>query len=225
MGGFGEEGRSVRGAKLVSHAAAQYYCPCMHSHAVPACTLMLFLNCTHELHTCTAHACAITRSPCMCLRCHCSPCTCPHCHPLTLHVPTLPPALPLSACLRCHLLSPLRVQLSCHPPSSFARACAATCAPHFVRAAELLGVDRDALVHALTTRTRQTPEGPIVSPLDVKAAVENRDSLAKILYSKVRGQGARVHDCVCVFAHVLVARVCVCHPNVLQFAVNVFPCS
>jgi hypothetical protein len=50
--------------------------------------------------------------------------------------------------------------------------------------AELLGVDKDGLVKALTTRTRQTPDGPIVSPLDVKAALENRDSLAKILYSK-----------------------------------------
>lgn len=50
-------------------------------------------------------------------------------------------------------------------------------------------MDKDALVKALITRTRQTPEGPIVSPLDVKAATENRDSLAKILYSKV---------CVCV---------------------------
>lgn len=52
-------------------------------------------------------------------------------------------------------------------------------------AADLLGVDRDGLLKALTTRTRQTPEGPIISPLDVKAATENRDSLAKIIYSKV----------------------------------------
>lgn len=44
---------------------------------------------------------------------------------------------------------------------------------------------QDALVKALITRTRQTPEGPIVSPLDVKTATENRDSLSKILYSKV----------------------------------------
>jgi hypothetical protein len=35
-------------------------------------------------------------------------------------------------------------------------------------AAELLGVDKDGLFKALSTRTRQTPEGPIVSPLDVK---------------------------------------------------------
>jgi hypothetical protein len=53
-------------------------------------------------------------------------------------------------------------------------------------AAALLGVDKDGLLKALTTRTRQTPEGPIVSPLDVKAATENRDSLAKIIYSKAR---------------------------------------
>ena len=44
------------------------------------------------------------------------------------------------------------------------------------------------LPQALTTRTRQTPDGPIVSPLDAKAALENRDSLAKILYSKVQMQ-------------------------------------
>lgn len=39
---------------------------------------------------------------------------------------------------------------------------------------------RDGLAHALTTRTRQTPEGPIISPLSVRAATENRDSLAKV---------------------------------------------
>ena len=55
----------------------------------------------------------------------------------------------------------------------------------FLSAAELLGVDKDGLQHALTTRTRQTPEGPIVSPLNVRAATENRDSLAKIVYSKM----------------------------------------
>jgi hypothetical protein len=55
--------------------------------------------------------------------------------------------------------------------------------------AELLGVDADGLLRALTTRTRQTPDGPIVSPLDAKAALENRDSLAKILYSKVSRPG------------------------------------
>ncbi|KAG1657561.1 hypothetical protein FOA52_006761 [Chlamydomonas sp. UWO 241] len=51
--------------------------------------------------------------------------------------------------------------------------------------AELLGVDAEGLLKALTTRTRQTPEGPIVSPLDVKAAEDNRDSLAKVLYAKL----------------------------------------
>lgn len=42
--------------------------------------------------------------------------------------------------------------------------------PHYVwlSTAELLGVDKDGLFKALSTRTRQTPEGPIVSPLDVK---------------------------------------------------------
>ena len=58
--------------------------------------------------------------------------------------------------------------------------------------AELLGVDREGLLKALTTRTRQTPDGPIVSPLDAKAALENRDSLAKILYSKVSSAGGRI---------------------------------
>lgn len=51
--------------------------------------------------------------------------------------------------------------------------------------AELLGVGKEGLFKALTTRTRQTPEGAIISPLDAKAATENRDSLAKILYSKM----------------------------------------
>jgi len=51
--------------------------------------------------------------------------------------------------------------------------------------AELLGVDKEGLCKALTTRTRQTPEGPIVSPLDAKAATENRDSLAKVIYAKM----------------------------------------
>lgn len=46
-------------------------------------------------------------------------------------------------------------------------------------------MSRDGLAHALTTRTRQTREGPIVSPLNVRAATENRDSLAKIIYSKM----------------------------------------
>lgn len=47
-------------------------------------------------------------------------------------------------------------------------------------AAALLGVGAAALVKALTTRTRVTPDGPIVSPLGAKAAAENRDALAKV---------------------------------------------
>ncbi len=46
-------------------------------------------------------------------------------------------------------------------------------------------MDPTALCKALATRTRHTPEGPIVSPLDAKAATEARDSLAKIIYSKL----------------------------------------
>ncbi|KAK9844720.1 hypothetical protein WJX74_005896 [Apatococcus lobatus] len=56
---------------------------------------------------------------------------------------------------------------------------------HLEAAARLLGTRPDTLVKALTTRTRQTPDGPIVSPIDVKAAVDNRDSLAKTLYSRL----------------------------------------
>ncbi|EFJ44389.1 type XI myosin heavy chain MyoA [Volvox carteri f. nagariensis] len=51
--------------------------------------------------------------------------------------------------------------------------------------AVLLGVDKEGLCKALTTRVRQTPEGPIVSPLDARAAAETRDSLAKIVYAKM----------------------------------------
>jgi myosin-5 len=52
-------------------------------------------------------------------------------------------------------------------------------------AAHLLGVDAEGLRKALTTRTRQTPDGPIVSPIDVKAAEDNRDSLSKTIYSRM----------------------------------------
>lgn len=38
----------------------------------------------------------------------------------------------------------------------------------YAAAAHLLGVDAEGLRKALTTRTRQTPDGPIVSPIDVK---------------------------------------------------------
>lgn len=41
-------------------------------------------------------------------------------------------------------------------------------------AATLLGVDKNALAHALTTRSRVMREGVIVSPLNVRAAVDNR---------------------------------------------------
>ncbi|MEW5300071.1 MAG: hypothetical protein WDW36_003028 [Sanguina aurantia] len=56
---------------------------------------------------------------------------------------------------------------------------------HLGATAELLGVGRDGLRKALTTRTRNTRDGPIVSPLNVKAALETRDSLAKTIYSKM----------------------------------------
>ncbi len=52
-------------------------------------------------------------------------------------------------------------------------------------AAYLLGVDTNGLERALTTRTRQTPEGPIVSPLNVRVAAEARDALSKVVYSKL----------------------------------------
>eukprot|EP00798_Chlamydomonas_sp_ICE-L_P002990 gene2990-12998_t len=54
-----------------------------------------------------------------------------------------------------------------------------------VNTAALLGVPTEGLRKALTTRTRLTPDGPIVSPLDPKAAAETRDSLAKIIYAKM----------------------------------------
>lgn len=47
-------------------------------------------------------------------------------------------------------------------------------------AAELLGCDAAALAKAVTTRTRVTPDGPIVSPLGAKAAAETRDALSKV---------------------------------------------
>lgn len=58
------------------------------------------------------------------------------------------------------------------------------CPPRRYTAA-LLGVEKEGLRKALTTRVRQTPEGPIVSPLDARAAGETRDSLAKIIYAKM----------------------------------------
>lgn len=56
---------------------------------------------------------------------------------------------------------------------------------HLAAAAHLLGVDAEGLRKALTTRTRQTPDGAIVSPIDVKAAEDNRDSLSKTTYSRM----------------------------------------
>ena len=52
-------------------------------------------------------------------------------------------------------------------------------------AAHLLGVEGAALLKALTTRTRSTPYGPIVSPLPAPAASDNRDALAKALYARL----------------------------------------
>lgn len=54
-----------------------------------------------------------------------------------------------------------------------------------VATSELLGVDAKGMERILTTRTRVTPEGPIASPIDVRAAENNRDSLAKTLYSNM----------------------------------------
>jgi myosin-5 len=56
---------------------------------------------------------------------------------------------------------------------------------HLDACAALLGVEEEALARCLTTRVRQTLEGPITSPLTVKAASETRDALAKVLYSKL----------------------------------------
>jgi len=56
---------------------------------------------------------------------------------------------------------------------------------HLTAAADLLGVPSVGLKKALTTRTRQTPDGPIVSPLDAAAASANRDALSKTLYSRL----------------------------------------
>lgn len=58
-------------------------------------------------------------------------------------------------------------------------------AMHLAAAAELLGVSAENLKHSLTTRTRHTRDGPIVSPMNVKAASDSRDSLAKTIYSRM----------------------------------------
>ena len=56
---------------------------------------------------------------------------------------------------------------------------------HLAWAAELLCVDGPGLLRSLSTRTRQTPDGPIVSPISFEAALSNRDSLAKTIYSRL----------------------------------------
>lgn len=56
---------------------------------------------------------------------------------------------------------------------------------HLSWAAELLRVPAEGLLKALSTRTRQTPDGPIVSPISIAAALSNRDSLAKTIYSRL----------------------------------------
>ena len=52
-------------------------------------------------------------------------------------------------------------------------------------AAELLGTQSDLLTKALSTRTRKTFDGEIVSPLNAAAATHSRDSLSKTIYSKL----------------------------------------
>eukprot|EP00803_Ostreobium_quekettii_P000595 evm.model.scf_649.4 EVM.evm.TU.scf_649.4 scf_649:26519-48447(+) len=56
---------------------------------------------------------------------------------------------------------------------------------HLNAAAKLLGVSAEGLKHALTTRTRSTPDGKIVSPLPPAASMDNRDTLSKTIYSKL----------------------------------------
>ncbi|KAJ9533759.1 hypothetical protein QJQ45_026789 [Haematococcus lacustris] len=51
-------------------------------------------------------------------------------------------------------------------------------------AASLLGVPADQLLLVLTTRTRQTPDGTITSPLSPEGAEESRNALAKVLYAR-----------------------------------------
>lgn len=77
---------------------------------------------------------------------------------------------------------------------------------HLTWAAELLKVPAEGLLKALSTRTRQTPDGPIVSPISVSAAMSNRDSLAKTIYS-------RLFDW-------LVQQVCRCCQSVLCLCVH-----
>jgi len=67
-------------------------------------------------------------------------------------------------------------------PKSDGEGCAVGpgCTMSVAAAAELLGCDAAALLKAVTTRTRMTPDGPIVSPLPAKAAADTRDALSKV---------------------------------------------
>jgi myosin heavy subunit len=56
---------------------------------------------------------------------------------------------------------------------------------HLMWAAELLQVPAQGLHHSLTTKTIQTPDGAIVSPITAAAAEFNRDSLAKTIYARL----------------------------------------
>lgn len=78
-------------------------------------------------------------------------------------------------------LEPVGDGEACAPSSSDGGGAAAA----LDAAACLLSVEPEALLKALTTRTRQTPEGAIVSPLDAQASTDNRDALAKSLYSRL----------------------------------------
>ena len=58
-------------------------------------------------------------------------------------------------------------------------------AEHLEAVAHILQVDSESLAKGLTTRTRQTFDGAITSPIRPAAAQSSRDSLAKNMYSKL----------------------------------------